>query len=580
MPYGVNVTGPRRAQLWAGRTGVSARSLGKIVRATKGIGIDVLDKSMREAVERDEIGRRSRMRRQFVPPSLVDGTVVPGSHHSIDEFGPVAAPSIVDRSHIHLVSADRATGYMHDGTATTSRVDSVLDFIRSIVADEHAVGHKVLSIRIDADPKLTSPGTDGHREFERELSRIGIKLEVCAGGNHAANGDVESMQDVLTRRAEGYLARSSPALGRSHFLPARRYALHNVNRSVPRLQSKTRLELWNSAVGTPDLTRLTPLIYGTNVAYVSSSDARGPKGDLNTRSPLAQFVGIYKNSSYLLIARNGSIISRAPRDCVPLDELRRLEPDAQPPSREGVDADASSEEGTVVLSGEGVSARPYFPPTTPFEKSAPLDMRGPPASRLTRVRAPPAYYSPAVHTIEGLLSGCGSGVEVVVAFNNLAHALLGTEEPEIEISTVEGMRAGMDQLLAACGRREHTFPVVTEMNAASAPKVKIVKTKDGEKHVIIPQGTRAVLRDINCESWLDSDRRAATVLLAIPGNKLVRVDEVPDGVPIIPCVVARTFKTDRVTGFAHCSRGSALLLTDCRRRGVAEDYAQQARQGA
>ena len=152
---------------------------------------------------------------------------------------------------------------MHDTTAVASKVESILDFIRAIVAAERAVDHTVLCIRIDADPKLTSPGTEGRREFERELGRMGIKVEVCAGGNHAANGSIESLQDVLTRRAEGYLSRSTPPLGRSHLIPARRYAVHNVNLSVPRHETKTRAEMWNAAAAPPDLTRLPPLVYGT-----------------------------------------------------------------------------------------------------------------------------------------------------------------------------------------------------------------------------------------------------------------------------------------------------------------------------
>lgn len=68
---------------------------------------------------------------------------------------------------------------------------------------------------------------------------------------------------------------------------------------------------------------MPPLIYGTELAYVSAPEARGPAGDLDKCSPLAQFVGFYRGTSYLLLGRNWSIISRAPRNCVPLDELRR-----------------------------------------------------------------------------------------------------------------------------------------------------------------------------------------------------------------------------------------------------------------
>ena len=41
------------------------------------------------------------------------------------------------------------------------------------------------------------------------------------------------------------------------------------------------------------------------------------------------------------------------------------------------------------------------------------------------------------------------------------------------------------------------------------------------------------------------------VVLAIPENYLVRKDTVPEGEPIVPCVMANTFKIDRVTGYAR-----------------------------
>ena len=181
----------------------------------------------------------------------------------------------------------------------------------------------MLRVRVDADPKLTSPGTDGRRRFEAELSRRRIKLEVCAGGHHEGIGKLEATQDPLTRRAEGWKARSTPPLGQSHLLPARRYAVCINNLCVPRHSVKTRSEMHHPGSGPPDLTLVPPLIYGTTMAYVSAPESRGPAGDLDKRSPLAPFLGFYRGTSYLLLGRNGSILSRAPRNCVPLDELRR-----------------------------------------------------------------------------------------------------------------------------------------------------------------------------------------------------------------------------------------------------------------
>ena len=57
--------------------------------------------------------------------------------------------------------------------------------------------------------------TGSIHNFEKELNRREIHLEVCAGTNHAANGRVEQVQDQLERKAEAWMARSQPRLGLS-----------------------------------------------------------------------------------------------------------------------------------------------------------------------------------------------------------------------------------------------------------------------------------------------------------------------------------------------------------------------------
>ena len=247
LPYGKSVTGVQQATLWAVRLGVNARGLSKLLRATTGIGLDVLNGEMRTAIDADTFGVRARLRHAYVPTNPRDDTLLPGMLLTCDEFGPISAPSKVDRQHKQLLAVCAATGFVHDGTApTATNEESWITFIDAVRVKEKAIGNTVLRVRVDADPKLSSP--DGERHFQRELAKRGIQFEVCAGGNHAANGKVEAIQDVLTRKAEGWMARSDPPMGRSYFLPARRYAVSLLNLSVPSLETLTRTELGSRVV--------------------------------------------------------------------------------------------------------------------------------------------------------------------------------------------------------------------------------------------------------------------------------------------------------------------------------------------
>ena len=567
LPYGKSVKGNQQATLWAVRFGVNARGLSKLLRATTGIGLDVLNGEMRTAIDADTFGMRARLRHAHVPTNPRDDTLLPGMLLVCDEFGPIAAPSMVDRQHKQLIAVCAATGFVHDGTGpTNTNVESWIEFVDAVRVKEKAIGNTVLRVRFDADPKLSSP--DGERRFQRELAKRGIKFEVCAGGNHAANGKVEVVQDILTRKAEGWMARAKPPMGRSYFLPARRYAVSMYNLSVPSLENLTRTELHHPAGGTPDLTLVPPLLFGAKVTYVSEKDSRGPKGNLNTRAPLAQFMGFYLDKSYLLVASNGSIITRSPRDCVPLDELLRLQDGTPEAQREVVadvtDSSHSSGEGnassTSCSSGEGSKpSAAYYPAPTPFERFADPSMRGPPSSRLSRVRTPTLHYTPVVHALENLLVSCSTPDEATHAFNCLSYYLLESDEPIIEINNTSGMNQGLADLLKICGNRQYCNtstlePAALEVHSIEKPKQVLVKTLNGENFVTVPKGTKAVHRDVNCESWLEADRMAVAVVLSIPLNNLVRLDEVPNGEPIVPCVVARNFKTDRVTGFAREKR--------------------------
>ena len=83
----------------------------------------------------------------------------------------------------------------------------------------------------------------------------------------------------------------------------------------------------------------------------------------------------------------------------------------------------------------------------------------------------------------------------------------------------------------------------------------------------VPATLKQLLAAPDCEEWLMSDQRAHQSVLAA-GNVLVRIDTVPDGVPIAPCVTQRKYKIEQSTGrlesknggvkSRHCVNGARL----------------------
>ena len=148
-------------------------------------------------------------------------------------------------------------------------------------------------------------------------------------------------------------------------------------------------------------------------------------------------------------------ISRAPRNCVPLDELRRRDVGLGSSPWDVEEAAPASASGGSRAAGNSV-----FPAPTQYELAAPADMRGPPSTRLARPRAVPNFYTPALHCFEELLSDCESPCEIVWSFNSLAQQLLQPDEPAIEVYAPHEVSDGLDKLLAVCGSREYNFPAV------------------------------------------------------------------------------------------------------------------------
>ena len=64
---------------------------------------------------------------------------------------------------------------------------------------------------------------------------------------------------------------------------------------------------------------------------------------------------------------------------------------------------------------------------------------------------------------------------------------------------------------------------------------------------VVPKTTRQVRLSPEEQFWIEADQSALDSIL-VRGNKLVRIDEVPAGVPIAPVVTARRIKVDQATG--------------------------------
>ena len=74
-----------------------------------------------------------------------------------------------------------------------------------------------------------------------------------------------------------------------------------------------------------------------------------------------------------------------------------------------------------------------------------------------------------------------------------------------------------------------------------------VKTEIGTRVYVVPSSTKGVQKSQEKELWIEADRSALTAIL-VCGNRLVRIDSVPHGTPIAPCVTARRLKLDQATG--------------------------------
>ena len=101
----------------------------------------------------------------------------------------------------------------------------------------------------------------------------------------------------------------------------------------------------------------------------------------------------------------------------------------------------------------------------------------------------------------------------------------------------------------------------------AAARLVDVVTDVGVQVRRVPQTLKQLLAAPDKEEWLESDWRAHIAVIA-GGNVLARIDSVPPGVPIAPCVTQRKYKVDQATGrlekknggvkSRHCVNGARL----------------------
>jgi len=572
-PYGTRVNGDDRIRLWSSRLVANERTMRLLSVSTRGTGIESLTKKQIGLVTDDTVNRRSRMRRTQAVARTRDVGDAPGHMMHIDAFGPVAAQSIVDRSLHHLIAVCAVTDFTIDDTTTGLNSQRWIEFVEHVVLVASAAGHTIKNIRFDGDPAISTPSFN-HGIVEKAVNKMGITVEFAAGTNHEGNARAEAKQDKLERMAEAMLNRPRPALGRAFLMAARRYSVYLLNRLCIRGDVNARIVNWDPKMDIVDFADVPPLIFMTTVAYVAAEEARGSKGDLDTRSPLASFVGIYKDKSYLLITQTGQIVSRAPRNVVALDELE-LSRNGMPAVvraikdgehvKEHIEKPGDSVEDSEIERAEWLSSQKEkaaaelsrlksksdsnekgtcFPDVTRYEEFAPLDERGPPSTR-TRARQAAQAVISVLDTTLSIDMDVDEANDKIAA---VAYSMYGEASEDIMHMLESNVSGAVVKMIHMCAMNEDetqggcVLPIEI-MTLARPVKTAHVKTKLGvAKAITIPSSTKQVLADQHYEKWLEADRKAVGVQLAVDNNYMAPADEVVG--PILPTVMARCIKKD------------------------------------
>ena len=330
------------ARLWGARMGVDGDGLRAVARSTGGSGLGVVNDAMHEAVQRDVIRVRSNQRRLPVDnESPVDSrSDTPGERLIVDAFGPVAAPSVVDGSHYEIEGSCECSSFGYSATSVGIDQEAMYQFCAFCIASEKALGHQVKYVRIDRVPNLSMP-VMGRSKFSKRIEAdFGVVVEISP--RHEGVGGAEQKNDTKQRMAEAMLMRAEK--GQNYLLAARVYSNFLLNLRPCRRRSLTRAE--HHGAPRPDLSRLTPHLFGSTISCLVDEVARAPKGAgcapdaiKPGRTALGCLLGIDGASYIVRMAGSGVTVRR--RNVAVLDEhvlARRGLPDGTP----GVDGETQT----------------------------------------------------------------------------------------------------------------------------------------------------------------------------------------------------------------------------------------------
>ena len=123
--------------------------------------------------------------------------------------------------------------------------------------------------------------------------------------------------------------------------------------------------------------------------------------------------------------------------------------------------------------------------------------------------------------------------------------------------------AAADAIVAAVA--DDPAAPAAEANKATQNVIEI-RTPLGIEKLRVPRSARELATSPQAEQWMEADRKAMNVILAIAGNRLVRLSDArASGVPIYDCVTQRRVKINQSTGeldaasgfkSRHCVNGS------------------------
>ena len=370
-----------RAALMAARFVTDAAGIVSISRAAHGVGVDKVNRTAAEVIDKDRFLALARSRKRAVHAMPPTGRAPRAGHTFVfDGFGRHEAPSPLNGHVYQFHGVCQYTSFGYTDTSTKHTADDWKPFMRHVYNDAQAAGH---------DPRVFvfDSGTDLVALKDWCGSEFGVTVRVAPRQHHEPVGTAEVNNDIVTRTAEAMLQRAHK--GTSFLLPARVYAQHLVNFKPCSGQKESRYQRYYGKVPTVDEDR--PLfLFGTRVMYNEEKETRGPKGSRDRpRATEGDFMGVdpRSNGSVYLVRKDNGGTARV-RHVTQLDELQLL--------RRGIPTGAAVVEAATQTppTGEQLTTPPRVRPS-PRAAAPPLDL--PKGSRVSVVWQDPA---PAVTSSE------------------------------------------------------------------------------------------------------------------------------------------------------------------------------------